>query len=142
MANAWDIADDTLAAQLEAWRAVIMDEPDYEMHLYKNNYTPAPGSAIGNYTEADFDGYAAQPIVAADWGNVTLLNHVASIQSDTPCEFVADAGPGPGQEIFGYYVTDSDGAYLWGERFQISRTVNPEDTLSVTAIMRHATLPV
>ena len=141
MANAWDITDATLSTQLEKWRAFIIEETDYVMHLYQNNYTPVPGSTIANFTEADFENYEAQPIIAADWGNVTILNHVASIQNDTPCEFVAGAGPFDPQTVFGYYVTDADGVYLWSERFQVSRVVNPEDTLQVTAVMRHATLP-
>lgn len=32
------------------------------LHLFKNNYTPVDGSVIGDFTEADFDGYAPQTV--------------------------------------------------------------------------------
>lgn len=138
MPNAWDFADVTLEEQLDAWRAVVVAAADLELHLYKNDYTPIAGSAIGDYTEATFDSYAAQAIVATDWGAVAVTAHVAEMQQNTPCVFTAGAGPFTTEDVYGYYVTDSVGTYLWGERFATSQPIEPLATLSVVAVMRHA----
>ncbi len=127
--------------QLDRYRDFVLTDADYEMHLFTNDYNPVPGSVIGDYVECSFPGYSAQPIVNADWGTVAMAAHVASMTNATWCEFVADASGFTSELARGYYVTDSLGDYLWGERFEVEKTIVPEDTLKVKAVMRHGVTP-
>jgi hypothetical protein len=142
MPNAWDIADSVLQQQLAQWRDFVLTEPDYTLHLFKNDYTPVPGSALGDYVEADFPGYAADTIPNTEWGTVTVAAHVASMTQTEVNSFEANAAGFVSQTVYGYYVTGAGGAFLWGERFENTKTIEPEDTLNVTPIMRHGVLPV
>lgn len=89
-----------------------------KVHLFKNDYTPVPGSLFANFTEADFTGYAAQdlamnlPVTVS--GKATCTNNV--VMSFTM------GTPGTTNTVYGYYValnadTFGYGRLLWAERF-------------------------
>lgn len=86
-----------------------------KVHLYKNDYTPGPGSRLTDLIEADFTGYAAS--AALVWGSTftdELHNAVAAAAS---VQF-NDTGEAVTNTVYGYYVTDGAGAVLlYAERF-------------------------
>jgi hypothetical protein len=141
VAAAWDITDAMLTVQLQQFRAWLLAEVDWVLHIYQNDYTPIPGSAIEDYTECDFPGYSAADLINADWGSVSVEDHVAMMTNDTPCEFEADPTGFVSQPAFGYYVTDSEGDYQYGERFALTKTIEPGGTLQVIAKLRQKTAP-
>lgn len=141
MANTWDIADDTLQAMLEAYLSSIASDPDWDVHLYSNDFSPGPGTVIGDFTECTFNGYSAQPLVTADWGSVSVTDHVAISTYPTPIDFTAASSGFSSQNVYGYYVTDGAGDLLFSERFESTRVVFPLDVLSVQPVLRHTTYP-
>lgn len=84
------------------------------LRLFRNDITPGPGTVIGDFTEANFSGYAngalANAAVAAaldgsnravaSWDQITFTKNGAT-----------------GNTIYGYYVTDGGGDLCFAERF-------------------------
>lgn len=137
MGAAWDIADDELVAQLNAIRADWATLDPWNMHLFQNPFEPGPGTEITDYVEADFPGYAPSEVDPAAFSSVTIAAHVAMTSQPDPNEFTADATTFTPQPIYGYYITNADDELVWGESFEESKTVAPEDILRVTARYRH-----
>lgn len=85
------------------------------LRLYSNNYTPADNSALGNFTEATFSGYAAAaPSMSAA---AEVANKASS--NDSLARVFSHNGGGVSNTIYGYYVTvlGGGGDLLWAERF-------------------------
>ncbi len=141
MANAWDVTDAQLQRELTAILADEAGDSDWNVHLYGNDYTPVPGSVIGDYTEADFPGYLPAPLITADWGAVSVTDHVAISIHDTPSVFEADPSGFLDFAVFGYYVTNGDDEYVYGERFATTQIVLPSGILSVACERRHGVTP-
>ena len=93
-------------------RIVAAFKPDH-CYLFKNDYTPAADSVIGNYTECDFPGYASNAIHC--WGNAALNGNTAYIESCV-LQWTATGDSDPSQAAYGYYLTDG-GVYVGGQRF-------------------------
>lgn len=82
--------------------------------LFKNNYTPLHTSAIGDFTEADFDGYAR--IVLTGWPAAALDgNNKAS--TFLAYQTFTKAGAITANDIYGAFVLDFAGNLLYAERF-------------------------
>lgn len=141
MASAWDLNDDQLKEMLAAWVNWVATGSDWSMDLYQNDFTPVPGTVESDYTIADFPGYAAQAVVSTTWGAPVAVAHVARSTNTTVCEFDADPTGFVAQIIYGYLIFDQFGVYRYGERFATPKTIEPSDTLKVTAIMRQAVFP-
>jgi len=93
--------------------------PQLFVRLFQNDYTPAAGSVLANFTEATFSGYVAGTIQpgAAGWPGAPLLgaaNHRYQITAGN----VAYNGTGAGitNTIYGYYVCDQANNLWWAER--------------------------
>ncbi len=83
------------------------------LHLFQNNYTPSDSSVIGDFTEATFDGYAAETL--SGWTSASVTAHVATSNA-TPIAFVK-TGSVTSNNIYGYYVTNSANTVMyWAER--------------------------
>jgi len=141
MPAGWDIADGQLQEILGRYRSGYLNGENLDIHLYKNDYTPVPGSDVGDYTEADFTGYLSQVITGGTWGSVTVADHIAvTVNADT-FNFTYTAGGGSPQTIYGYYITGDGGDYFWGERFSEPRVMNPADELNITPELRVRVYP-
>lgn len=88
---------------------------DTRLKLYSNDYTPVAGSTPGDFTEANFTGYAAKNLVRGSWNapstNVQLAAEIAysAVQTWTPTS---------NQTIYGYYVTNVAGdTVLYARKF-------------------------
>jgi hypothetical protein len=84
------------------------------LRLYSNNRVPAAGDTAASYTEVIGGGYAAFSLVYATWA---IASGVATYPSHDFNFTTATSAPGT---IYGYYVTDVDGALRWAERFEES----------------------
>ncbi len=141
MASHWDITDNELKWQLERIRAAVIAGGPWVMHLYQNDYVPAPGSSEGDYVESTFPGYVPSPIDVSTFGVVTVLNHIAKTQNTVQCVFTADPTGFVEQSVTGYFVTDDSDTYIYGEAFASAVTIHPDETLKVTPILRLGTYP-
>jgi hypothetical protein len=90
------------------WNGIV-----YTIHLFKNNLIPTRNSVLADFTECDFDGYAAQPLGA--WGLTIVTAHVGVTQS--PINTFTKAVGATSNNVYGYYVTDPGVTQLlWSER--------------------------
>lgn len=101
-------------SELNGLLDVIIANGPYDYHLFQNDLTPDDASVIGDFTESDFDGYAAGAATnwtAASWdaGPGTSLTEADAL--------VFTRGPAGGaQDVYGYFVTNFGGDLVWAER--------------------------
>lgn len=83
------------------------------MHLYQNDYTPTTTDTLANYTEATYDGYAAQVMV---WASATIPTPGSGALTTWIPLLWTPTGSITPNDIYGYYVTDAAGTLMWAER--------------------------
>lgn len=128
------LQDGGLTRKLEDLRAA-WNITALKMKLYSNNFTPTNASVLGNFTECNFAGYAAQNIVT--WGAASITAHVGKITA-APNTFTRST-TGAAQNVYGYFVTDAAGAVLeWAELDPAGPRVvtNAGDSVTITAVMQ------
>lgn len=84
-----------------------------ELCLFQNNATVNDATTLAGITEADFDGYAREPL-ATHWGTPGMVAGRASVDTDL-ITFTKAAGATT-NNIYGYYVVDSAGDLLFLEK--------------------------
>lgn len=90
------------------------------LHLYSNDLDPEDGSfgASGenfdsaDFTEATAAGYAAITLTGAGWTTTQTVGVTTAIYN-VGVTFSFSVG----EDIYGYYVTDTANGILWAERF-------------------------
>lgn len=85
------------------------------LRFYSNSHTPIPTDVMGTYTELAGSGYAAFPLVTANWVITPGSPSIALYNSYIVFTFTA-ALPTP-VNIYGYYVTSSSGLLIYAEQF-------------------------
>lgn len=101
------------------------------LRLYKSNTTPGETDTEATYTEADFTGYSAITLTAANWSVSAGAPSTASYAQQT---FTSSAGS-QSQNVYGYYLTQvTSGKLVWAERFSDGpyTITNNGDTIKVT----------
>jgi hypothetical protein len=89
--------------------------------LFKNDVVPTKDSIVGDFTEADFGGYA--DIDTLDLHTPALDNEDNhKVVAKTTCHFEATDAVTP-NVIYGYYVIDGLGVFLGAERLAESQTM-------------------
>jgi hypothetical protein len=83
-----------------------------KLHLFKNNIQPTIDSVIGDLIEADFVGYPAGGVAVATWPAPYWLSDDGNVHVTAFHQFMATDATTP-NIIYGYYVTDKDGALLY-----------------------------
>jgi hypothetical protein len=104
---------------------------DMSLRLFKNDYTPVETSIVGDFTVANFTGYASQTLGTADW---TITPGAPTSAACGQKTFTSTAGS-QNQPIYGYYlVTVTDEIFVAGERFSDGpyTVVNNGDAIKVT----------
>ena len=101
------------------------------LRLFQNNVTPAETDVAANYTEANFDGYAAVPLTPASW---VITEGAPSSADYAQQSFVAGAGIAALQNIYGGYLTRQTSGRLFAAKdFSAARPVeNQNDAVRVT----------
>lgn len=133
----WDVTDNTLLEQLQAWLDYIGTLGDWHVNLYANPYSPGPGSVIGDYTPASFGGYLEADFSPGDFSLAAIVgSHVAETTAPvvTFTKLVSESGL---STVYGYYVTDHTNTYRWGEEFASPIEIEPGGTVSVSVRMLH-----
>lgn len=140
MGAAWIESDAMLQRSLSAIWSDYLSDNNYKINLYQNDHVPSPNDDASDYTAADFAGYEEFDILGARWGAVALNNHVAIITYNEAIQWISDPTAQP-QTIYGYFVLDDSGVFQWSEYFADAVTMNPNDQLSITPILRHTSYP-
>lgn len=93
-----------------------------ELGCFVNDFTPGPGSAYGDYTEATFSGYAAVSLASL---SANLSNGPDQKLRTQSCLFAADASlAGPFETIYGVFVNDGSSTAYAGERLDTPITID------------------
>lgn len=83
------------------------------LHLYSNNLNLSGETfSAGSFTEANASGYAAVTLTGSNWTAATTSGTSAATYS-TGITFTFSVG----QDIQGYYVTNTSNQILWAEEF-------------------------
>jgi hypothetical protein len=88
-------------------------------HLYTNDYVPAVGSALNNFTECNDAGYTM-------WGPnfaPSVINAAQQGEIDGPAKTFTFAFDKGGFTVYGYYVTNSQNVVIYAERAPAPFTV-------------------
>lgn len=89
--------------------------PLYAVGLFKNNLTPTGAEVTGDFTPADFDGYAE--INVPSWSNAVDSGGVAASFGGL-CLFVASGPFTTPNDIYGYFLRNrTTGEIMGSERF-------------------------
>lgn len=91
-----------------------LTDGEVRVHLFVGATIPTPNSDVGDFVEADFDGYAPLDLVPT----APAENPSGWAQADIPtAHFEASGGTTP-NTVTGYYLTDNtDAIFLGAERF-------------------------
>lgn len=87
------------------------DTANWDVHLYKNNYTPAGNSVPGSFTECDYDGYSPQTPGAFSQSSTGTGNARITSAAMT----FLKTGNVTNNLVYGYYVTDGAGDVVLAE---------------------------
>lgn len=126
------LLDALLAALSARPAAALLDVPT--AHLFVNDFNPAAGTVVADFTEATFNGYAADPLGTL-LGPVTLSDGKRAMHVEV--DFTAGGAiVAPGEVAYGVYVTDTAGTVLyWSGRFANPVPfANPGDFLSLDLV--------
>lgn len=109
------LVPDVGEAKLLAYALNKSTPEDMTLKLFKNNYTPVEGSVAGDFTVADFTGYANVSVLGSSWTITTTAGVTEAARAAAAFTSSADQ---TAQNVYGYYVIGaSTGVVLWAERF-------------------------
>jgi len=124
---------DELQALVDSWNA----SGTWDCHLFTNNVTPGTGTILGTFIEGTWAGYAEQPLAA--WLPPTWVPPDASVTESAVVVFHNTSGAPV--TLYGYFLTDGDGEYRWGERDPLAPvTLQDGQTYSITLRRTHRNL--
>jgi hypothetical protein len=127
---------DALLAALSARpAAALWATPN--VHLFSNMITPTAESLLADFTECTFAGYAAVALPTLA-GPVHLANDAQALLAEV--NFIGGSVVAPGQNVMGYYITDTTNALLYvAELFGAPIPIaNPGDYLTLALIFAEA----
>jgi hypothetical protein len=111
------------------FRTQATDE-EIQVRLYTNDFSPIRTTALGDFTEATFSGYIRKNLLRNQWSTLDVG------PTGVNCKYIPDVTWNPlasGQVIYGYFiVSQTDFAYLWGERFGTPRTLVSGTPIAIT----------
>lgn len=84
--------------------------PSYHIHLYSNNLTLSSSTVLGDFVECTFSG--SQSKTLSFWTDAAIINGQAQTFS-TNTYWVCNSTPGTPENIYGYYVTNTDDDKLY-----------------------------
>lgn len=108
------VHDVELELQINAVRTRFNAAAGSLLRLFKNNFTPTPESVIGDFVEADFDGYDDVDL-EADWSEPTRVEAGHWMMETSEYQFDPPAMGDP-QTIYGAYLVH-DGEVVQSKRF-------------------------
>lgn len=91
---------------------------EFKLRLFKNNLEVEPATVLGDFTEANYSGYAEIPLDDMPDPEVSPGGK-ARIQAGD-FSFLHDGGPTP-NDVYGYYIVATNGVeekLCWGDRME------------------------
>lgn len=125
-----DVGADTILGTFfnNAWPA---GGKNLTLKLNTNNYVPLDTSVAGDFTEAAGGGYAAVTLTNGSWV-ITVGNDPSDAVYAQQTWTFTGALTGTAT-IYGYFVVDADGVFVFAEKFDYSMTpAKNGDQLKVT----------
>jgi hypothetical protein len=109
----------------------LVDDEDYILKLYQNNYDPIATSTAANFTVCTFDNYSDKTLTRAGWGAAAEVGGVATSSYSVEQSWTCNSGT---QDVYGYYIVggDAPNTLLWAEKFTVTRTLAAGDSLRMT----------
>lgn len=83
--------------------------------LYQNDFQPEDDSEIGDFDECDFSGYDGWKDVST-WSAGGIFWNAPRMTMPGPVATWVVATGGVENDVYGYYVTDEDDNYKWGQK--------------------------
>lgn len=103
------------AKLLEMLAALITAELDGgSLRLFKNDFVPNENSVAGDFTVADFTGYAN--VAVATWGT-PYLDDLARPTTLGGLRTFAQTGTAVNNVVYGVYYLNATNELVWAERF-------------------------
>lgn len=101
------------------------DPVSITVHLYKNDVVPSQASVLGDFVEADFDGYGDKSIVAADYPSPHLMPDGSVVEIFDSNLTWNDTGSLTPNTVYGIFITDhTNGILLAGMRFDTPKLMD------------------
>jgi len=100
-----------LVAMNHIWQTSPWDT--LNVHLFTNDFVPGPNSVIGDFVEPLSTWYA--PWSSTGLNGAVFLKGLA-VYNEVSAVFTSD-GSLPGAIAYGFFLTDTNGAYVGGCRF-------------------------
>jgi hypothetical protein len=88
---------------------------DLSLRLYTNDYTPLQTSQNNAFTEADGGGYEAKTLTHNNWTVNPESDPSDAVYGNQTFTFSGNLAANA--SVYGYFVTDGDNTFIWGERF-------------------------
>lgn len=98
-------AKTTYQGDVDVLNACNSSQVFYQIHLFQNNFVPSEASVLGDFTEATFDGYAAQIF---SFGAAFVNGTPAGQMNASSYTWVKAVGAVT-NTIYGMYITDIAG---------------------------------
>lgn len=99
---------------LLAWCDLLTDDIEgLSLRLFKNNHTPDPSDVVGDYTVADFSGYANGVVPAF---GAAVPDGDDALATAVPYAWLHNGG-GVTSDVYGYYIVDGGGVLVLAERY-------------------------
>jgi hypothetical protein len=126
------LAEALLATLLTRPANPLLTTPTVHLYTAATN-PPSPQSAVADFTEATFAGYAA--VVLASLVGPVLLPSSEGYGLIGHADFIGGAVVSPGQVIIGYWIDDGTATFYAGEAFQNPIPISvPGDFISLDAV--------
>jgi hypothetical protein len=100
------------AAKRRQLERILAD--DLTLRLYRNAHEPSDDDRVEDYDEATFAGYAPIVLRGGFWITDVLDGVGRAVYPERRFRATVDQAE---QAIVGYFVTETDGALAWAERF-------------------------
>jgi hypothetical protein len=84
----------------------LVEDQNYSLRLFKNNFTPDVNSVLADFTIANFSGYAS---LAAGWGARSLDGGGLAQCFSVIADFLHDGGA-TANDVYGWYIQDDTAA--------------------------------
>jgi hypothetical protein len=120
MPNYWIISDGGMLALINALRdpAHANYLNSLTLRLYQNDFTPVHGTTTPTFIEATYSGYVAQP--ANNWGAPATNTAPPDADTTDALHTFAHNGGAVGNTIYGVYLTDSGGNWIFAQRTNVT----------------------
>lgn len=116
-----------LTAMLSQERSVLTGSGCI-LRLFTNDFQPTPASAIADFIEATFTGYASQSL-GTDWTAAAIISPGVARMNTSIRTFSFTGGSGS-QTIYGFYaVNTAVTSLMFSKRFASPIVLSPTNTL-------------